>query len=177
MGIAFLDNHEKSTLINEKKRNGQSQSPYSQSIKLTQRVSITEHLNMIGNFAEFQTSLKKKINSKGLSSWFTQNTKKCKFINLRWNCYKYFAGISPSGIIPSIGVNTFNEIVYLGNMIDKNTKISDLDVEFIATNSNPIVKNNILCPDRQLVWFQMMEVFVWIAIHKYYKARIVDDIY
>ena len=73
-----------------------------------------------------------------------------KYKDIR-QCYKYFAGISPSGIIPSIGINTFNEIIYLGNIVEKGLKISDIDVEFIATNSN--MKTHPLVPDRQLVRF------------------------
>lgn len=48
-------------------------------------------------------------------------------------------------------------------------KLSDIDFEFIATKAGN--KNMIMNPERWLVRYQLMEVFVRIALHKYYKPQ------
>jgi hypothetical protein len=57
--------------------------------------------------------------------------------------------VDPAGLICSIGINVFSEIV--GNSKDfidgKTFKISDLDLEFVATNAG-IKKNNPRNPER-----------------------------
>lgn len=35
----------------------------------------------------------------------------CFMYRLIRECYKYYAGMSPCGIIPGIGINAFNEII------------------------------------------------------------------
>ena len=87
-------------------------------------------------------------------------------------CYKYFAGVSPCGIIPGIGTNVFNEIVNATDICDsKKLKLADIDVEFIVTKAG--VKKNPLNPERWLIRYQFMEIFLRLAIHKYYKSKIV----
>ena len=51
--------------------------------------------------------------------------------------YKHLACIAPSGNIPSIGMITMAEILLKCNdLVDnKNLKLSDVDISFIATNS------------------------------------------
>lgn len=88
--------------------------------------------------------------------------------------YKFYAGISPCGPIPCIGQNAFNEIINLTNIIDgKDLKLSDIDFEFIATKAGN--KNMVLNPERWLVRYQLMEIFVRIALDKYYT--IVSKVY
>ena len=84
--------------------------------------------------------------------------------------YKYYAGISPCGHIPCIGQNAFNEIINLTNIVDgKDLKLSDIDLEFISTKAGN--KNITLNPERWLVRYQLMEVLVRIAIHKYFNKN------
>lgn len=84
--------------------------------------------------------------------------------------YKYYAGISPCGNVPSIGQNVFNELVNRTTIIDgSSVKLSDIDFEFIATNAG--IKNVPLNPERWLVRYQFMEIFVRIALHKYFKPQ------
>ena len=84
--------------------------------------------------------------------------------------YKFYAGISPCGIIPCIGQNVLNDIVNKSNIVDgNNLKLSDVDFEFIATKAG--IKNVTLNPERWLVRYQFMEVFVRIALHKYFKQQ------
>jgi hypothetical protein len=45
-----------------------------------------------------------------------------------------------------------------------------MDLEFISTNAG--IKNQALNPDRALVRYQAMEVFVRLAIQKYFKSNI-----
>jgi hypothetical protein len=86
--------------------------------------------------------------------------------------YKHFAGVNPAGIIPSIGQNVFTEIISNcpGLLDSKNMKLADLDIEFTSTNaSSDKSKQN---PDRQLVRFQFLEIFIRLALQKYYKTNI-----
>ena len=64
--------------------------------------------------------------------------------------YKYYAGLSPWGIIPCIGQNVLNDIINKSSIVDGNTlKLSDVDFEFIATKAG--IKNVNLNPERWLV--------------------------
>ena len=84
--------------------------------------------------------------------------------------YKYHAGISPWGNIPCIGQNVFNELINKTEIVDGNAvKLSDIDFEFIATKAG--IKNVALNPERWLVRYQFMEIFVRIALQKYYKPQ------
>jgi hypothetical protein len=52
--------------------------------------------------------------------------------------YKYYSGIEPVGNVFAIGTNVFSEIVSRCNgLLDgKYLKISDLDLEFVATKAS-----------------------------------------
>lgn len=88
-------------------------------------------------------------------------------------CYRYYAGANPCGIIPCIGQNAFHELVSATGIIDHAIlKLSDIDFEFIVTKSgSPKLEMN---PERWLVRYQFMEIFVRIAFHKYYKSKLVE---
>lgn len=90
--------------------------------------------------------------------------------------YKYYSAVSPAGIIFSIGTNTFSDIISnCKDLVDNDTlKLSDLDLEFVATNSG--VTKMKFNPDRQIVRHEIIEIFVRIAITKYFKTKIVDTI-
>ncbi len=49
---------------------------------------------------------------------------------------------------------------------------NEVDLEFITTNAG--VKNLKNNPDRALVRFQLLEIFVRLAIQKYYKTKVVN---
>lgn len=86
--------------------------------------------------------------------------------------YKYFAGVSPWGIVPGIGQNAFNEIINATHIWDnKRLKLADIDFEFIVTKAGN--KKKALNPERWLIRYQFMEVFVRLALHMYYKPKIV----
>lgn len=86
--------------------------------------------------------------------------------------YKYYAGVSPCGIIPGIGQNAFNEIINATDICDnKKLKLADIDFEFIVTKAGK--KKIALNPERWLIRYQFMEIFVRLAIHKYFKQKIV----
>ena len=90
-------------------------------------------------------------------------------------CYKYYAGIGPSNGVFSIGQNSFQEIANKTEMVDnENLKLSDMDLEFISTNAG--IKNKPLNPDRQLVRYQLMEIFSRLGIQKYFKSKTTDHI-
>lgn len=91
-------------------------------------------------------------------------------------CYRYYAGSNPCGIVPCIGQNAFNEIINATGIVDQNIiKLSDIDFEFIVTKSG--AKKNEMNPERWLIRYQFMEVFVRIALHKYHKSKRVESQY
>ena len=52
-------------------------------------------------------------------------------------CYKYYAGTSFSNNVPCIGTNSFNDLLSLSGIVDhKLLKLSDIGIDFIATNVN-----------------------------------------
>lgn len=79
--------------------------------------------------------------------------------------------MDPSGLIWCIGVNTYTEIISNCNgFIDGKTfKMSDLDLEFVATNAGQ-AKANPRNPERQLIRYQLMEVLVRLSIDKFIKS-------
>lgn len=54
-------------------------------------------------------------------------------------------------------------------------KLNDIDFEFIVTKAGS--KKSELNPERWLVRFQFLEVFIRIALHKYYKSKVVESQY
>ena len=88
--------------------------------------------------------------------------------------YKYYSAVAPAGLIFSIGTNTLSDIVSnCHSLVDNDTlKLSDLDLEFVATNSG-VVKHK-FNPERQICRHELMEIFVRIALTKYYKTKMVE---
>ena len=71
----------------------------------------------------------------------------------------------------------FTDIIQQSGIIDgRFLKLSDVDLEFIATNSggNDANQDKRLNPDRHLVRPEFMEAFVRIGLQKYYKSKIVN---
>ena len=87
-------------------------------------------------------------------------------------CYKFYAGISPSNQVFWISKTLFNEIInsITPSIIDNNLTISAIDLEFITTMSGN--KSGKLNPTRDLIRFQFLEIFVRLAIHKYHKSKL-----
>lgn len=90
--------------------------------------------------------------------------------------YKYYSAVAPVGMIMSIGTNTFSDIVSNCHDIvnNENFKLSDLDLEFVATNAG--VARYKFNPDRQICRHEFMEIFVRIAITKYFKNNLTETI-
>ncbi|CDW87404.1 UNKNOWN [Stylonychia lemnae] len=86
--------------------------------------------------------------------------------------YRYFSAVNPSGLVFSIGTNVFSDIIYnCPSMLDsKLLKLSDVDLEFISTKAGNQFRGR-MNPDRQLIRFQFLEIFVRLAIDKYYKTK------
>ena len=66
----------------------------------------------------------------------------------------------------------FNEILNSvhPSIVDSNLTITAIDLEFITTVSG--VRGGKLNPTRNLVRYQFLEIFVRLAIHKYFKNNI-----
>jgi NLR family CARD domain-containing protein 3 len=87
--------------------------------------------------------------------------------------YKYFSALSPSGTVPSIGLNTFSDIIYNLQVIDYRTlKLSDVDLIFVSTLASGATYKSRMNPDRQLIRFQFLEILVRLAIEKYFKSSL-----
>ena len=86
--------------------------------------------------------------------------------------YKYFSAVDPSGLIWCIGTNTYTEIVSNchGFIDGKTFKMSDLDLEFVATNAGQKSGNH-RNPERQLIRFNFLEVLVRLSIDKFIKSN------
>lgn len=96
----------------------------------------------------------------------------------RRDTYKYFSAVQPSNGVFSIGTNVFNEIVSTCSIVDKSLlKISDVDLDFVATNAGGGKKSGKMNPERQLVRYQFMEIWIRLALTKYYKTKQVKDQY
>lgn len=81
--------------------------------------------------------------------------------------------------VPAIGSNVMNEIIASTNLADgKLVKLSDIDVEFIATNvsSNYQGKLKVMNPDRHLCRFEFLELIVRLAITKYKKNKLYPNV-
>ena len=89
--------------------------------------------------------------------------------------YKYYAAVNPAGQIFSIGTNAFSDIITNceGALDQRTLKISDLDLEFVATNAGSRGQRN---PERQLVRYQLMEALVRVSMTKYYKTGVCKTI-
>jgi NLR family CARD domain-containing protein 3 len=87
-------------------------------------------------------------------------------------CYKYYAGIIPSNQVFCISKTMFNEIIngIQPSIIDSNLSIAAIDLEFITTVSG--FKGGKLNPNRDLIRFQFLEIFVRLAVHKYFRTKI-----
>jgi hypothetical protein len=84
--------------------------------------------------------------------------------------------LNPAGFYPSIGSNVISDIVAncKGLVDNKTLNLSDIDLEFVATNSGS--KNNPRNPERQLVRYQLMEYFVRIAKTKFVKNKLSSNL-
>ena len=83
--------------------------------------------------------------------------------------------MNPSGCIWSIGTNVLSDTIYnCKELVDyKTLKLSDVDLEFITTKASGQQQfRERTNPERQLIRFQFLEIFVRLAVSKYYKSNI-----
>lgn len=87
--------------------------------------------------------------------------------------YRYLSALNPSGRYWSIGTNVFSDTVFnCKGLVDYTTlKQSDVDLEFIATKASGMNIKWDTNPERQLIRYQFLEIFVRLAISKYYKSK------
>ena len=86
--------------------------------------------------------------------------------------YKHYAGVFPSNQVFCISKTLFNEIInsITPSIVDNNLTLAAIDLEFITTMSGN--KGGKLNPTRDLIRFQFLEIFVRLALHKYFKSKI-----
>lgn len=84
--------------------------------------------------------------------------------------YKYLSCIGNVGDVWAIGTNVFTDFLGKCNMIDDGTlKLKDSDLKFIATytKTDPAMMKNPRNPDRMLVRYQFLEIWVRLADQKF----------
>lgn len=85
--------------------------------------------------------------------------------------YKHFSAVEPSSSVPCIGSNVFSDIMNQCNVVDSNfVKLSDIDIETVASNAGKNKMANPRNPERALVRYQMIEMIVRLALRKYQKS-------
>lgn len=89
--------------------------------------------------------------------------------------YKIYSGESPQGRLPCIGATTFNLLIQqCPDLVDGyNLKSSDVDLEYVASNSLRADYTNF--PDRVLVRMKFLEAVVRLALSRYYKSKICNS--
>lgn len=82
--------------------------------------------------------------------------------------------MAPAGVIPSMGMNVITELMLKCNeFVDyKNTKLSDVDLAFIATNAVgskkfPFKPEQIINPERQVIRYQFFEILIRLALERF----------
>ena len=92
--------------------------------------------------------------------------------------YKHLACVAPAGNMPSLGMNILTEIMLKCNeFVDyKNTKLSDVDLAFIATNAAgaknfPFRQEIIINPERQIIRYQFFEILMRLAIERFTQKQ------
>ena len=79
--------------------------------------------------------------------------------------------MEPVNGVTAISVNLYTDICNQMDIIDHQTlKMSDVDLEFVATNAGQKVKNK-NNPERALVRYQLMEIISRLAVRKYFSSR------
>lgn len=88
--------------------------------------------------------------------------------------YKHLACVAPAGNTPSLGMNVITDVMLRCNdFIDyKLTKLSDVDLAFIATNAAgnkqyPFRQDLINNPERQLIRYQFFEMLMRLALERF----------
>ena len=91
----------------------------------------------------------------------------------RFEAYKYLSAINPSGKYWSIGTNVFSETIFACNkFVDYiSLKHTDVDLEFIATKASGSAIGWPTNPERQLIRYQFLEIFVRLALAKFHKSK------
>jgi len=92
--------------------------------------------------------------------------------------YKYYSAVEPCDRVFSISNNVILDILNKCELIDlTNLKISDVSIEFIATNTaSPGEKKTDLNPDRFITRPEFLELIVRMALRKYKKVEGVSPV-
>ena len=86
--------------------------------------------------------------------------------------------MAPAGNMPSMGMNVLTELMLKCNdFVDyKNTKLSDVDLAFIATNAVgsknfPYRPDLIINPERQIIRYQFFEILIRLALERFNQKQ------
>ena len=90
--------------------------------------------------------------------------------------YKHLSCVTPSGNVPSIGMNIMTDLVLqCSNLLDfKTLKTSDCDLSYVTTLSKanirfPFKEEECMNPERQLIRCQFLELLIRLALEKYHN--------
>lgn len=84
--------------------------------------------------------------------------------------YKYLAAVGVTGDVWSIGSNAFTDFLVKCKIIDDNLRLKDADLKFIATITDPSLAKNPRNPEKSIVRYQFLELWVRLAEQKYITA-------
>ena len=93
------------------------------------------------------------------------------------DAYKHFSGELQTGKLPCIGATQFNNLMCEcpnGLVDSKTVKSSDVDLEFVASNSQRYDYPHFT--DRHLIRFKFLEALVRLAVARYFKSSIKSTI-
>ena len=90
----------------------------------------------------------------------------------RKDCYWYYSGLGESNCIYQIPLNSYSEFVnkHSGLVDGDILKIAESDTQFINVTKNNWPKVTMLSPANSLIWFQFLEIIIWLGIRRYFET-------
>ena len=115
---------------------------------------------------DFEQSRIAKLAKKPEEIEKVKNLLQSSYKNLKM-AYKYLSSVGVSGEVWSIGSNVLTEFLSKCKILDDNMRLKDADLKFIATITDPTQSKNLRNPEKSLVRYQFLEVWVRMAEQKY----------
>jgi len=81
--------------------------------------------------------------------------------------YKYLAAVGISGEVWSIGSNVFTDFLMKCKVIDDVLRLKDADLKWVATLTDPTMAKNPRNPEKSLIRYQFLEIWVRLAEQKF----------
>lgn len=89
--------------------------------------------------------------------------------------YKYLSAISATGEVWSIGSNVFTDFLTKCKALDENFRLKDVDLKLVATLTDPNMAKNPRNPEKSLIRYQFLEVWVRMAEQKFITTGVLHS--